>query len=295
MASTTTPESTAASTAIDRPIRPAAAAGRAAFGALLLRDMQVLRKTLKEFLPRTILQPFLLVFVFLYVFPTIGQGVGGGAGAAGESRFATILVAGVVGLVIMFQGIQAVAMPLVSEIGFTREIEDRVLAPLPISFVAVEKVVSGAVQGLIAAIIVFPIAAVVHAKGIHVHLAVHWLVLLTLIPLVCLMCSSLGLMFGTFFDPRTVPMMFGVVVLPMTFLGGTYYAWTTLAPVKFGGWSWLQTLVLLNPLVYVTEGFRAALTNTHHMHLYVIYPVLLVAGSFFLNRGIAGFKKRTIS
>ena len=54
-----------------------------AFGALLLRDLTVLRKNLKEFIPRTVLQPLLLVFVFTYVFPKIGQGVGG-SGAAGE-------------------------------------------------------------------------------------------------------------------------------------------------------------------------------------------------------------------
>ena len=283
--------------ALDRPIRPARDAGRDAFVALLARDLHVLRKTLKEFLPRTVLQPFLLVFVFLYVFPTIGQGIGsgGGAGAAGQSRFATVLVAGVVGLVIMFQGIQSVAMPLVSEIGFTREIEDRVQAPLPVELIAVEKVVSGAIQGLIAALIVFPIAAVVHASGVKVHLDVNWPILLTLIPLTCVMCSSLGLVFGTFFDPRTVPMMFGVVVIPMTFLGGTYYAWTSLEAVKLGDWSWLQTLVLLNPLVYVTEGFRAALTPEQHMHLYIVYPVLLALAAFLLYRGVVGFKKRVLT
>jgi ABC-2 type transport system permease protein len=281
--------------ALDRPVRPAGAAGRAAFVALLLRDMHVLRKNLKEFLPRTLLQPFLLAFVFLYVFPTIGQGVGGGAGSAGLSQFATILVAGVVGLAIMFQGIQAVAMPMVAEFGYTKEIEDRVLAPLPVSLVAVGKVVSGALQGLFAALLVFPIAAVVHASYVHVHLSVHWLILLTLIPLACVTCASMGLMLGTFFDPRTVPMLFGVVVLPMTFLGGTYYPWTRLAAVKIGAFSWLQALVLVNPLIYITEGFRAALTTAPHMHLYIVYPVLLGLASFFLWRGIAGFKKRVLT
>ncbi|MCU1374655.1 MAG: type transporter [Actinomycetia bacterium] len=281
--------------ALDRPVRSAGAAGRDAFVALLLRDMHVLRKNLKEFLPRTLLQPFLLVFVFLYVFPTIGQGIGGAGGAAGLSQFATILVAGVVGLAIMFQGIQAVAMPMVAEFGYTKEIEDRVLAPLPVSLVAVGKVVSGALQGLFAALLVFPIAAVVHTSYIHVHLSVHWLILLTLIPLACITCASMGLMLGTFFDPRTVPMLFGVVVLPMTFLGGTYYPWTRLGAVKVGGFSWLQTLVLVNPLIYITEGFRAALTTAPHMHLYVVYPVLLSLASFFLWRGIAGFKKRVLT
>src|SRR5207302_6365231 len=146
---------------------------------------------------------------------------------------------------------------------YTREIEDRVLAPLPVSFVAVEKIASGALQGLLAALIVFPIAAVVHAKDININLQVHWLQLLIMIPLACIMCSSLGMTFGTRFDPRTVPMLFGVIVIPMTFLGGTYYAWTALSPVKIAGLSWLQVLVLINPLIYITEGFRAALTHSH--------------------------------
>src|SRR5262245_46549197 len=93
------------------PRRSPAAATRVAFRALLLRDAVVLRKQLKEFIPRTLLQPFLLVFVFTYVFPKIGQGVGGSG--SGETEFSTILVAGVVALAIMFQGIQTVALPMV--------------------------------------------------------------------------------------------------------------------------------------------------------------------------------------
>jgi ABC-2 type transport system permease protein len=275
--------------------RSAAASSRDAFKALLLRDLTVLRKNLAQFIPRTILQPLLLVFVFTYVFPTIGTGVGSGGGASGESSFATILVAGVVGLSIMFQGIQAVALPMVQEFGYTKEIEDRVLAPLPVSLVALEKVAFGAVQGLIAALIVFPIAAVVHAPQITIDLHVTWWILVTMIPLACVCCSALGLSFGTFFQPRTVPLLFGIVVLPITFLGGTYYSWTKLAPVQVHGFSWLQTVVLVNPLIYINEGFRAALTSEQHMPLYVVYPVLLAFTAFFVWNGVRGFKKRVIS
>src|SRR2546425_11170521 len=165
----------------------AARASRSAFAALLYRDLAVLKKNLREFIPRTIIQPFLLVFVFLYVFPKIGQGVGGGQ-AGGESAFATILVAGVVGLSILFQGIQSVALPMVQEFGYTKEIEDRVLAPLPVSMVALAKVTSGAIQGLIAALIVFPIAAVGRANPVHLH--VNWPLLLTLAPLSCVPSSA---------------------------------------------------------------------------------------------------------
>jgi len=276
------------------PIRSEAAASLAAFKALLLRDLTVLKKNFGIFAARTIIQPFLLVFVFLYVFPQIGQGIGGSQ-STGESSFATVLVAGVVGLSIMFQGIQAVALPLANEFGYTKEIEDRVLAPLPVSLVAIGKVVAGAIQCLIAAIIVFPIALVVHAQGVHPHLSVHWLVLIPLIPLACIMTSSLGLVLGTRIEPRNISIMFGFIVLPITFLGGTYYQWTTLSAVKVAGFSWLQALVCINPLIYVTEGFRAALTTAPHMHLYVIFPVLLALCALLLWAGIVGFRKRVLN
>lgn len=257
------------------------------FGALLLRDLTVLRKNLKEFLPRTIIQPFLLVFVFTYVFPKIGQGVGGGGGRA-AAAFTPILVAGVLGTAIIFQGIQAVALPLVQEFGYTREIEDRVLAPLPVGLVAFEKIVAGALQCLFAGLIVFPIATIVPATPVH--LDISWPVLLTLVPLACIMSGALGLMFGTMFDPRTVPMLFGVILIPITFLGCTYYSWQALEPIR-----WLQIGTLINPLVYLTEGFRAALTPVPHMHLVAVYGVLLGFTVVFTWLGVKGFTKRVIA
>jgi len=280
---------------ITTEVRSATQASRAALVALLQRDLTVLRKNLGEFVTRTLVQPFLLVFTFLYVFPTIGQGVGSSGGTAGESAFATVLVAGVVGISIMFQGIQAVAMTLSQEFGYTREIEDRVQAPCPVWLVAVAKVMSGAAQGVLAAAIVFPIAAVVHAKGVEAHLTVHWLVLVTVVPPACVAFAALGLFLGTKFEPRNLGLMFGFVVLPITFLGGTYYQWTNLEPVKLNGFPWLQVLVLLNPLIYVNEGFRAAVTPASHMHLYVVYPMLLICCALFLGLGIHGFRRRVLS
>jgi len=278
-----------------KPTRSVMAASRIALRALILRDLVVLWKSKGEFVVRTLIQPFLLVFVFLYVFPNIGQGVGGSGGKAAESAFATVLVPGVVGISIMFQGIQAVAMQLSTEFGYTREIEDRVQAPCPIWLVAASKVLSGAAQGLIAAVIVFPIAAVVHASGVHAHLSVHWWVVLTLIPLACVTMTSLGLLLGTAFEPRNIGLMFGFVVLPITFLGGTYYQWTRLAPVQVGGIHWLQIIVLVNPLIYVNEGMRAGLTHASHMHLYIIYPVLLGFCATFLTFGLRKFRGRVLS
>ena len=226
------------------PTRSVAAASWTALGALMLRDLVVVRKHWWEFVLRTIIQPFLLCFVFLFVFPKIGQGIGGGHGTAAESAFATILVPGVVGISIMFQGVQSIALNMAQEFGFTREIEDRVQAPCPI-----------------------------------------WLVAM----------AGLGLVLGTSFEPRNIGLMFGFIILPITFLGGTYYSWTKLSPVTVGGWHWLQTVVLINPLIYVNEGMRAAFTEAPHMHLYVIYPVVIAFAVVFLAIGLRNFRRRVLS
>ncbi|MFZ4517676.1 MAG: ABC transporter permease [Microthrixaceae bacterium] len=268
-----------------RPAPPAHPTLAGTFVALLLRDLTVLRKNLKEFLPRTILQPLLLVFVFTYVFPKIGQSVGG---AQGSAAFSTLLVAGVIGTAILFQGIQSVALPLVQEFGYTREIEDRVLAPLPIELVAIEKIVAGALQCLISALIVFPIAKFVPATPVD--LKITWWVLLTLAPLACVFSASIGLLFGTVFQPRTVPLLFGVIIVPMTFLGCVYYSWQSLEPIP-----WLQYAVLINPLVYICEGFRAALTPVDHMPLPIIYGVIVVGTVAAATVAIRFFQRRVIT
>ncbi|HEY5437396.1 MAG TPA: ABC transporter permease, partial [Acidimicrobiales bacterium] len=219
------------------PTRSVFEASRTAMGALILRDLVVVWKTKQEFVLRTLIQPFLLCFVFLFVFPKIGQAVGGTA--AGASGFATILVPGVVGISVMFQGVQSIALTMAQEFGFTREIEDRVQAPCPIWLVAISKVLSATVQGLISVLIVFPIASVVHAAGVRADISLHWLVILTFVPIACVAMAGLGLVLGTSFEPRNIGLMFGFVILPITFLGGTYYPWTHLAPVEIGGFHWL--------------------------------------------------------
>jgi len=276
------------------PTRSVAAASWTALGALLLRDVVVLRKHIWEFVLRTLIQPFLLCFVFLYVFPKIGQGIGG-TGSAQQSAFATVLVPGVVGISVMFQGVQSIALAMAQEFGFTREIEDRVQAPCPIWLVAMAKVLSGAAQGVLSAIIVLPIASVVHAPGVQAHLTLHWWLIVTFVPLACIAMAGLGLVLGTSFEPRNIGLMFGFIILPITFLGGTYYSWNKLAPVTIGGWHWLQTVVLINPLLYVNEGMRAVFTNAPHLHLYVVYPVVAGFAVVFLAIGLRNFRRRVLS
>ncbi len=252
---------------------------------LLLRDLRVLRRELPAFLTRTVMQPLLFVFVFAYLFPRIGQGIGGGAG----EEFATILVPGLVAVAVIFQGIIAVALPLSNEFGGTKEIEDRIMAPVPVSTVAVEKILFGALQSVAAGVLVLPMVVAIPTTPIALEVTSLPL-LLAVVVLSALLSGALGLALGTYVSPRQIGLMFSVVVLPLTFLGAVYYPWTALEAVP-----WLQWLVLLNPLVYVSEGLRAAITpSIPTMAPAVVLVALAVSTGLLALLGLRGFVRRTV-
>jgi ABC-2 type transport system permease protein len=266
---------------------------RQAFVALLLRDVRVLRKNLKQFVLRTVMQPLLFTFVFAYVFPKIGQGFGGDAAtrAPGDPTFATILVPGLLAVAIIFQGIQSVALPLVQEFSYTKEIEDRVLAPMSVGLVGFGKVVAGAIQAALSALVVFPIVMLVHAKneGPSVHIG-NPLLFLTVLVLASFLGASFGLLIGTSFAPQQVPLVFSIIVLPLTLLGCIYYPWANLTPI-----AWLKYGVLINPLVYMSEAMRAALTpGLPHMNVAVVLLAMVAATAGLLTVSLRKFRQRVV-
>jgi len=267
---------------------PATHTGYAApLWGMVLRDLRVLRRNFVPFITRTVMNPLLFVFVFTFVLPTIGQSFQGGP--AGTS-YATIVVPGLVAVGMVFTGISAVALPLSIELGGTREIEDRVLAPVPVELVAIEKLVVGAVQGVIAGLVVFPLVYFIPATPVAVHVA-SWPLLIAVVLLASLTAGALGLALGTIVRPQQIGLMFAVVVVPITFLGCVYYPWALLRPIP-----WLQLIVLVNPLVYMSEGLRAALTpDTPHMPPWAFLGALATATITLGGVGVRAFVRRTLS
>jgi len=251
-----------------------------AFLALVERDLLVLRRDLPAFLARTAMQPFLFVFVFTYVQPRIGEG---------SRSFSEILVPGLLASAMILQGIQAIAIPLVQEFSQTKEIEDRIMAPLPVWGVAIEKMFFAVMQAMLAALVVFPLVEVIPLT--RPDLQIRPVVLATVLPLGALLSASLGLLLGCIVNPRQIPLVFALIVIPLTFLGAVYFPWSSLAPIK-----WLQVLTLANPLVYLSEGMRGALTpQVGHMSYLEVYAGLIVGCLVFSFFGIRGFIHRILS
>jgi ABC-2 type transport system permease protein len=261
-----------------------------AFGGLFLRDLHVLRRELLPFVIRVCMNPLLFLFVFTFIMPHMsgGAAMNPTASMAGMN-FSTVLLPGLMAVAIMFSGIAAVALPLAQEFGITREIDDRVMCPLPVAAVAIEKICFSAVQSIIAAIVVFPLAYYIPTTPVVAHVS-SWPFLLIVLILASLTSGALGLTIGTSVKPQQIGLIFGVVVMPITFLGCVYYPWAALSHLR-----WLQLGVLVNPIVYMSEGLRSALTPAlPHMPPMLILTMLVFFLALLTWLGIRGFLRRVI-
>src|SRR6185295_16385754 len=163
-------------------------------------------------------------------------------------------------------GVQAVAMPLITEFQFTREIEDRLLAPIEIGWLAVAKIVTGMIQAMFAGLVVIPAAWLLMGPGVNLTFSKP-LEFAAVCFLVALFFSAGGLALGCIVGQTQIGLMFSLVLAPMMMFGCAYYPWSALEAFPV-----LHVAVLANPLVYASEGLRGALVpQVPHMNtLFVI-------------------------
>ncbi|PYS45235.1 MAG: ABC transporter permease [Acidobacteria bacterium] len=248
--------------------------------ALLHRDLRVARRDLKYSLLRVVLQPLLFTFIFGFVMPRLG---------IIQRGYTAMLLPGILGLSMTLSSMQAVALPLVIEFGWTKEIEDRLLAPIRISGIAIEKLIVGISQAIIAGLVVLPLSWLL----MGVHLSLGWWDVGQLILVAFLsswLFAAFGMVVGTLVEPQQIGLVFNVLLAPMIFFGCAYYPWATLQVVP-----WFQAVVLVNPLVYANEGFRLALTpQLPHMSPWLVYGGLLVFSLFFTWVGMRKFARRAV-
>ena len=250
------------------------------FLAMLARDAHVARRNSIQLAFQTLLQPMMFVFVFGRVMTTSGLMT---------PQYKALLLPGIIALSMIMTGTWAVTMPLIGELQFTKEIEDRLLAPMNTEWLAVEKVVAGMIQALISGFVVIPAAWLVMGSvplsGAHIGL------FLALAVLVALLSSTLGLLLGCSVGQQQVGLMFSLVMAPMIFFGCTYYPWAALAKFPI-----LKRVVLINPLVYASEGFRSALVpRSPHLPILIVVAALLAFDALFLALGLRQFKRKTTS
>jgi ABC-2 type transport system permease protein len=250
------------------------------FIAMLARDAHVARRNAMQLIFQTFLQPLLFVFVFGRVM--VGSGYM-------PSSYKSLLLPGIIAITMVFTGIWAVAMPLIAEFQWTREIEDRLLAPIDISWIAIEKVIAGMIQAVVAGLVVIPLAWIVLHPGvdISIHAPLEFIVIILL---VATFSACGGLALGCSINQQHIGLMFGMVITPMIFFGCAYYPWSAL-----NNFPVLQKIVLINPLVYASEGLRATLVPQFPHLSGVAVLAMVFFDVLLLVVGLRQFGKKAIS
>jgi ABC-2 type transport system permease protein len=156
-----------------------------------------------------------------------------------------------------------------------------------VSLVAIEKIVAGMLQGLVSAVLVFPIAAFVPATSPKLH--VNWLILLTLAPLAGWTSAALVSPSG----PRCNPCRFPAVRVHRP---ADDDARLHLLPVDKAGKHPLASSRRAHQPAGVHE--RRVSRRTHaspHMSLFAVYGALLGFAALFTRQGVKGFEGRVVS
>jgi ABC-2 type transport system permease protein len=250
------------------------------FGSVLWRDVFVTGRELVPFLAQVVIQPFFMLFIFGKVLTNLGY-VNGAA-------FAPILMAGIVALNGFLGGLQNTTMPLIMDFSFTREIEDRLLAPMPVPLVAVEKMIFGAMRGIVAAVLMVPVGLLI-LNGVSWPLSTLPAVF-GVIVLGSLAGAAIGMVMGTLVTPRRINIMFAVILTPLMFTGCTQFPWRGLAHLR-----WFQVVCAFNPLTYISEAMRAILVpGLPSLPLLLDIGATVLAIVIFGGIGIWGFMRRAI-
>jgi ABC-2 type transport system permease protein len=251
------------------------------FLALLRRDLHVASRNAVPMLMGTLTQPILVVLVFGNILPRLHL-------VADEFR--TVMVPGLMSITMLMAGVQGVLMPLASDLSGSREVDERILAPISILGVAFQKVVAGAIHAAVAGLIALPAMMLLmhQMAGVEVH--PRWVLLLPLVALCGLLSAAFGMTLGTQVQPRYSGLLFAVILGPMMLFGCAYYPWAGLGVLGV-----VRFVFLLNPLVFMSEAMRFVVTpNVGHMGLPLLFGGLVGFTALFTWLGARFFERRTI-
>ena len=143
------------------------------------------------------------------------------------------------------------------DLGFAREIDDRLLSPLPVWWVPLEKVLFAALRGTVASAVIFPLGWIILGSGFDVRTD-RLGILAGMVVLTGLVGATIGLLMGTIIKPEQISLMFTLIFHSASF-------------------HWLYLLSLGRPVSYSVVPSSDPLQSAH-----------LRVGRLALRNGSAG-------
>ena len=157
---------------------------------------------------------------------------------------------------------------------FQRSIEELLVSPTPNYIIIWGYVLRGVFRGLLIGLIVTLIS--LFFTKLHLYNVLIIIVFVFLTALVFSLAGFMNAVYAKKFDDVAIIPTF--VLTPLTYLGGVFYSITMLPPF------W-QKVSLLNPIIYMVDGFRYGFLGTHDVNVWIGFFMLVIlsVGLFLFN------------
>ena len=227
-------------------------------------------------LTQSIVSPVLSTALYFVVF---GAAIGSRIERIDGVTYGAFIVPGLIMLSVLTQSISNASFGIYFP-KFTGTIYELLSAPISHVEIVLSYVGAAATKSVIVGLIILATAAMF----VPIHIA-HPVWMVSFLVLTAVTFSLFGFIIGIWADGfeklQLIPML---IVMPLTFLGGTFYSVSMLPPL------W-QKLSMANPSVYLISGFRWSFFGTSEMPIGVSFGVTLMF--FFLALGFATWIMKT--
>lgn len=234
-------------------------------------DLQFMRHSFLNILVMSVMSPLLYLVAF-------GYGMGAGVTPDGISHIAFV-VPGIVALTTLSSSFSSTATRINVQKLFYKSFDEMMMSPLRLSSIIMGKATLGVLRGAVSAGIIFLIGLVI-TTGLHV----------TPLFVICLLASCftfafLGIMAALLArSHQSISTFSSMVILPMTFLCGTFFS---VASLPAG----LQVILYALPLTHSSTCIRAAALGQAFPWASFIVLMTFGAAFFAINMHILRSKR----
>jgi ABC-2 type transport system permease protein len=220
-------------------------------------EMSRTRRTLLQ----SVVSPVIATSLYFVVF---GSAIGSRIAEVGGVSYGAFIVPGLIMLTLLQQSVQNASFGIYFP-RFIGTIYEILSAPVSALEIVIGYVGAAATKSILLALLILATSALFVPVRIE-----HPLVMVAFLLLTAVTFSLLGFIIGIWADNfeklQLVPLL---IITPLTFLGGTFYSIEVLPPF----WRWVS---LLNPVVYLVNGFRWSFFGNADVHVGLCLALTLV-------------------
>lgn len=208
---------------------------------------------------QTLIPPAITIGLYFVIF---GEMIGRRVGAMSGVNYMEYIVPGLIMMSVITNAYSNVVSSFFST-KFQRSVEELLVSPMPNHIILWGFVLGGVARGLCVAILVTGLAMLFADLALHNVWVTLGVILLTAV--LFALAGFINAVYARSFDDVSIVPTF--VLTPLTYLGGVFYSLSLLPDI------W-QSISLLNPIVYMVNGFRYGMIGITDVSLWLTFTLL---------------------